>query len=269
MMQRRGPLARLVVASLALAFSSSQLLCFGACKPGICATGTGELTGGASAASAEGRALQGRQPRDWLKWRTWRQAVPADSTSVKQALHVGRYITMWKARWIGPENLDRAGLRVTGMDTYALVAAVLLQVLMGLYGSVPEPDELDERLKYPQLHRFMYEAQMIFASISVICSTYTMVMFLLCKIYSVMALGMWKDVSYDLFQQATGRFRLRAFWSLIIAMHSFLVSFAMNLFTRIKGNRGLFLFMITMLGLIPVVCDWTVIYRVAEQYVYA
>ncbi|CAK9107943.1 unnamed protein product [Durusdinium trenchii] len=174
-----------------------------------------------------------------------------------------------EVHWIGPENLDRAGLRVTGMDTYAIVASVLLQVITGFHSSVEEPDETDERLKYPNLHRLMYEGQMIFASISVVCSTYTMVMFLLCKIYSVMALGLYKDVSYDLFQAATGRFRLRAFWSLIIAMHSFLVAFAMNLFTRIKGNRGLMFFFVGMLGIIPVVYDWQIIYQIAEKYVYA
>ncbi|CAE7873650.1 KLHL4, partial [Symbiodinium necroappetens] len=175
---------------------------------------------------------------------------------------------MWKEKWVGPANLDRASLRITGMDTYALVAAVLLQVITGLYGSVPEPDESNERIKYPALQRFMYESQMFLSSVSVVCSTYTMVMFLLCKIYTVMALGMYKDVSYDLFQQNTARFRLRAFWSLIIAMHSFLVSFAMNLFTRVKGKRGLFLCVVTMMGIAPVVYDWKIIYEVAERYVY-
>lgn len=31
------------------------------------------------------------------------------------------------------------------MDTYAIVASVLLQVITGFYGSVPEPDDTDER----------------------------------------------------------------------------------------------------------------------------
>eukprot|EP00438_Fugacium_kawagutii_P017568 Skav228556 [mRNA] locus=scaffold1887:658936:660975:- [translate_table: standard] len=112
----------------------------------------------------------------------------------------------------------------------------------------------------------MYEGQMIFASVSVVCSTYTMarkltlakVMFLLCKIYSVMALGILptcQDVSYDLFQAATGRFRLRAFWSLIIAMQrgSETGGFCLNFYWRIKGNRGLCFFFVGMMGIIPVV----------------
>lgn len=254
-MARKGPLARLVVASLALAFSSSRLLCFHACRtPSTCST---ELTGGHRAVEPIPKSPK-----------AWRKALPHDAVPVRQFLHLHRYLQIWRVHWIGPENLDRAGLRVTGMDTYAIVASVLLQVITGFYGSVPEPDDTDERLKYPNLHRLMYEGQMIFASVSVVCSTYTMVMFLLCKIYSVMALGMYKDVSYDLFQAATGRFRLRAFWSLIIAMHSFLVSFAMNLFTRIKGNRGLCFFFVGMMGIIPVVYDWQIIYQIAEKYVY-
>ncbi|CAK8993216.1 unnamed protein product [Durusdinium trenchii] len=258
MARKGGPLSRLVVASLALAFSSSKLLCFYAgspsCTPSTCST---ELTGRP--------AVDGipKSPK------AWRKALPHDAVPVRQALHLHRYLQLWRIHWIGPENLDRAGLRVTGMDTYAIVASVLLQVITGFYGSVPEPDDTDERLKYPNLHRLMYEGQMIFAGISVVCSTYTMVMFLLCKSYSVMALGMYKDVSYDLFQAASGRFRLRAFWSLIIAMHSFLISFAMNLFTRIKGNRGLAFFFVGMLGIIPVVFDWQIIYQIAKKYVYA
>jgi len=200
--------------------------------------------------------------------RVARDGLNAQWTPLRQILHVGRYLTMWKEKWVGPANLDRASLRITGMDTYALVAAVLLQVITGLYGSVPEPEEEDPRIKYPMAQRVMYEAQMFLSGVSVVCSTYTMVMFLLCKIYTVMALGMYKDVSYDLFQQATARFRLRAFWSLIIAMHSFLVSFAMNLFTRIKGKRGIFFCVLTMAGIIPVIYDWKIIYQVAEKYVY-
>eukprot|EP00913_Durusdinium_trenchii_P017495 g16440.t1 len=251
-MARKGPLSRLVVASLALAFSSSKLLCFHACRtPSTCST---ELTG---------RPAEVAIPKSP---KAWRRALPHDAVPVRQFLHLHRYLQLWRVHWIGPENLDRAGLRVTGMDTYAIVASVLLQVITGFHSSVEEPDETDERLKYPNLHRLMYEGQMIFASISVVCSTYTMVMFLLCKIYSVMALGLYKDVSYDLFQAATGRFRLRAFWSLIIAMHSFLVAFAMNLFTRIKGNRGLMFFFVGMLGIIPVVYDWQIIYQIAEKY---
>jgi len=190
------------------------------------------------------------------------------STLVRQLLHVGRYPVMWKERWIGPANLDRAMLKITGMDTYALVAAVLLQVIIGLYTSVPEPSADDPHIKYPRLQRIVFETQMALLMIAVMCSTYTMVTFLLCKIYTVLALGMYYDVSYDLFFQGTRRLRVSAFWSLIWSMNTFLLAFALNLYTRIKGNRGLLLAFAGMLALLPVARDWMEILSMANQYVY-
>jgi hypothetical protein len=175
---------------------------------------------------------------------------------------------MWKERWIGPANLDRAMLKITGMDTYALVAAVLLQVIIGLYTSVPEPSADDPHIKYPRLQRIVFEAQMALLMIAVMCSTYTMVTFLLCKIYTVLALGMYRDVSYDLFFQGTKRLRVTAFWSLIWSMNTFLLAFSLNLYTRIKGNRGLLLAFVGILALLPVAHDWMDILSMASKYVY-
>lgn len=113
-------------------------------------------------------------------------------------------------------------------------------------------------------------------------------------------------MSYDLFQAATGRrapgfqqgpfarFRLRAFWALIIAMHSFLVSFAMNLFTPralkalLVATRGASRAtgacassssaswascrwstpLSGRQGLSETAEDWQIIYQIAEKYVY-
>mmetsp|Transcript_51333 Transcript_51333/g.101953 ORF Transcript_51333/g.101953 Transcript_51333/m.101953 type:complete len:258 (+) Transcript_51333:57-830(+) len=190
------------------------------------------------------------------------------STLVRQLMHCRRYLVMWQERWIGPANLDRANLKITGMDTYALVAAVLLQVIIGLYASVPEPAADDPHIKYPRLQRLVFEMQMALLLIAVMCSTYTMVTYLLCKIYTVMALGMYRDVSYDLFFLGTKRLRLAAFWSLIWSMNTFLLAFALNLYTRIKGNRGLLLAFFGILALLPIVRDWMAILGMADRFLY-
>jgi len=195
-------------------------------------------------------------------------ARPSVSTGtlVRQLLHCGRYPVMWKERWIGPANIDRAMLKITGMDTYALVAAVLLQVIIGLYTSVPEPSPDDPHIKYPRLQRIVFELQMTLLMVAVMCSTYTMVTFLLCKIYTVLSLGMYRDVAYDLFFQGTKRLRLSAFWSLIWSMNTFLLAFALNLYTRVKGNRGLLLASAGILVLLPIVKDWMSILQLAEKF---
>lgn len=195
-------------------------------------------------------------------------ARPAVSTGtlLRQILHCGRYPAMWKERWIGPANLDRANLKITGMDTYALVAAVLLQVIIGLYTSVPEPSADDPHIKYPRLQRIVFELQMALLLVAVMCSTYTMVTFLLCKIYTVLSLGMYRDVAYDLFFQGTRRLRVTSFWSLIWSMNAFLLAFALNLYTRIKGNRGLLLAFAGILVLLPIVRDWMAILQLADKF---
>mmetsp|Transcript_51577 Transcript_51577/g.99689 ORF Transcript_51577/g.99689 Transcript_51577/m.99689 type:complete len:262 (+) Transcript_51577:41-826(+) len=197
-------------------------------------------------------------------------ARPAVSTSTmfRQLFHCGRYVVMWKEKWIGPANLDRAALKITGMDTYAVVAAVLLQVILGLYTSVPEPSPDDPKIRYPRLQRIVFEVQMVLLMGAVLCSTYTMVTFLLVKIYTVTSLGLYRDVSYDLFFQGTQRLRLTAFWSLIGSMYSFLIAFALNLYTRIKGNRGLLLAFFGILALLPIVRDWMAILGMADRFLY-
>eukprot|EP00441_Pelagodinium_beii_P047865 CAMPEP_0197625046 /NCGR_PEP_ID=MMETSP1338-20131121/4512_1 /TAXON_ID=43686 ORGANISM="Pelagodinium beii, Strain RCC1491" /NCGR_SAMPLE_ID=MMETSP1338 /ASSEMBLY_ACC=CAM_ASM_000754 /LENGTH=248 /DNA_ID=CAMNT_0043195347 /DNA_START=39 /DNA_END=782 /DNA_ORIENTATION=+ len=182
-----------------------------------------------------------------------------DVTAIRQILHFPvKYPVMWQERWLGPANLDRANLRITGMDTYALISAVLLQVIIGLYGTVEEPPEEDDQgtYKYPRLQKYLFEIQVLALMIAVVCSTYTMVMFLLCKIYTVMALAMYKDVAYDLFQKATATHRVHAFWSLIMAMNAFLVAFALNICRRIKGNRGIVFMIITLIFIIPSLKEW-------------
>lgn len=197
-------------------------------------------------------------------------ARPAASASVwlRQVLHCGRYPMMWKDRWIGPANLDRANLKITGMDTYALVAAVLLQVIIGLYASVTEPSPDDPKIKYPRLQRYVFQMQMVLLMIAVMCSTYTMVSFLLCKIYTVMSLGMYQDVAYELFFKGTQKIRRSAFWSLIWSLNTFLFAFALNLYTRIKGNRGLFLMAVGILTVIKVVSDVLGVLALADKFVY-
>jgi len=191
------------------------------------------------------------------------------STAVKQTLHVGRFPRMWKEKWVGPANLERANLRITAIDTYALVAAILLQVILGLYTASPEPAKDDPRIKYPRLQRVNFELQMLCLMVSVLCSTYTMVTFLLCKIYTVTALSVYKDVAFDLFTRATGPLRIKAFWSLIYSLVLFLAAFCLSLYTRVKGNRGLILCVVAGVVLVPLIQDWRLIFQLASKHIYS
>lgn len=187
---------------------------------------------------------------------------------IKRFLHIGRFPRMWKEEWVGPANLDRASLRIDGMETYAVVAAVLLQVILGLYGSIAEPEADDPRIKFPVLQRIVFETQMVLLMIAVLCSTYTMVIYLLIKIYAVTALGFYKDVAYKAFTVAMGRHRSHAFWALIAAIITFLLAFALNLYSKVKGIRGLALSLLAMCLLSLVLVEGAGVLLSADMYIF-
>jgi hypothetical protein len=187
---------------------------------------------------------------------------------IKRFLHIGRFPRMWKEEWVGPANLDRASLRIDGMETYAIVAAVLLQVILGLYGAISEPDLDDPRIKFPVLQRIVFEAQMVLLMIAVLCSTYTMVVYLLIKIYAVTALGVYKDVAYRAFTVATGRHRSHAFWALIAAIITFLLAFALNLYSKVKGKRGLVLSIVATCLVYMVLMEGAGVLLSADKYIF-
>lgn len=188
--------------------------------------------------------------------------------NIKRFLHIGRFPRMWKDEWVGPADLGRASLRIDGMETYAIVAAVLLQVILGLYGSIAEPLADDPRIQYPVLQRVVFESQMVLLMIAVLCSTYTMIIFLLVKIYSVSSLGLYKDVAYMSFTMATGRYRSHAFWALIASIITFLVAFALNLFSKVKGHRGLALSVLTLCFVFLVLMEGAGVLLSADEHIF-
>eukprot|EP00930_Biecheleria_cincta_P071574 TRINITY_DN59063_c0_g1_i1.p1 TRINITY_DN59063_c0_g1~~TRINITY_DN59063_c0_g1_i1.p1 ORF type:complete len:288 (+),score=46.44 TRINITY_DN59063_c0_g1_i1:34-864(+) len=182
---------------------------------------------------------------------------------IKRGLHIGRYPRMWWERWVGPANLDRVSLRLAGMDTYAIVASVLLQVILGLYGSIPVPDK-----DAPRKTQLMFEAQMALLTVAVLCSTFTMVIFLLNKVYCATALGMWKDVSYETFLNKTGKIRADAFWSLILALSCFMGAFAINVLNAINNRRGIIIGVMTVLGAGYMLRELSSMMEMAKLYVF-
>eukprot|EP00929_Paragymnodinium_shiwhaense_P020543 TRINITY_DN13661_c0_g1_i1.p2 TRINITY_DN13661_c0_g1~~TRINITY_DN13661_c0_g1_i1.p2 ORF type:complete len:271 (-),score=75.80 TRINITY_DN13661_c0_g1_i1:176-988(-) len=156
-------------------------------------------------------------------------SVDATRASIQ---HVMRFPGRMMERWMGPVNFDRASLRIDAMDGYALVASIVIQIVVGLYGATEEPEEKSG----PQ--RWMFEVQIWLLLIATMTSCFTMMVFLLGKIYSTTALGMWKDVAFFNFQHATAHHRNQAFWSLLISCLAFTGSFSLNLYTRLKGKRG-------------------------------
>lgn len=179
--------------------------------------------------------------------------------------HVLRRIGRWQERWIGPANFDRQGLRISAQDSYALVAVVLVQVVIGLYGVVEVvKDEDDPSI----LNKRLWEVQMYLLMAACLTSTFTMVMFLLSKVYCVTALAFWKDVSYNTFHTATMMYRNQAFWSMMVSTACFLLCFCLNLQQRMKGPRGYLLTLLAIAIELFFLYQFSIVVDAAESYVF-
>lgn len=163
--------------------------------------------------------------------------------------------------WIGPVNLSRQGLRISGMENYAVIASVMLQILVGFYCGVGQPDE-----KSSQTDKYIFEGQMILLMIAIMCSTFTMVMFLLAKICNVTALGLYKDVDYATFLQETTHHRAEAFWSMFIGITCFVFAFSLDLLRRVDGQRGLILKATSLMGGLVMLWMWADVMYLADKY---
>lgn len=177
--------------------------------------------------------------------------------------HVNRRLGRFEERWLGPVNFDRAGLRMSGMDTYAIIASVLLQVLIGLYGCINTVED-----DAPVIEKRLFDAQMGLLMIATLCSAFTMVMFLLNKVYAVTALAFWKDVAYNSFVNATMKHRFQGFWSLIVATTCFMLSFSLNLTQMLPGKKGKIVSALSIVVTLVMISDWTNMMMVASKFIF-
>eukprot|EP00929_Paragymnodinium_shiwhaense_P014105 TRINITY_DN121994_c0_g1_i1.p1 TRINITY_DN121994_c0_g1~~TRINITY_DN121994_c0_g1_i1.p1 ORF type:complete len:295 (-),score=55.60 TRINITY_DN121994_c0_g1_i1:146-1030(-) len=179
--------------------------------------------------------------------------------------HIMRRLGRLEERWLGPINFDRANLRISGMDTYSVVASVLILTLTSLYGATSLPAKEEEAT--PAQKR-LYEIQMVCLMVAMLCSTYCMITFLLNKVYSCTALGLWKDVAYNSFMRDMVQVRLRGFWSMMIALVALMTSFSLNLIDKVGGKRGWAVGGASILMGIWMCVQWADVYNAASHYIY-
>jgi len=226
--------------------------------------------------------------KDNEKWR-----CSEDSEGIRHALHIGLRIQKAWDHWIGPVDLDRQDLRLSGFENYAIISAVMLQILVGFYAGVAHPkDHSGEATPAaaaapasavasaakPEaaptapskdvVDKLVFEIQMFLLLIAVLCSTFTMVMFLLAKICNVTALGLYKDVNYATFLHSSRSHRVLAFWSLFIALGTFLLAFALDLFRRVAGPRGVAVKVIAIVGGLYMLWEWADIMWLADKHIF-
>jgi len=145
-----------------------------------------------------------------------------------------------------PFVMDRAALRLDGLSAYAIVASILLNAALIVYGTILK-EVKDTKYIYPNDVSAIKTTQIeniitIVASFSnVICilsAVYTTLVFSLIALYSKTALGLGLDSQFVAFFSATSFLRDSGFRAFISALVSFQISFisAVFLSTSKLGN---------------------------------
>lgn len=179
--------------------------------------------------------------------------------------HIMRRIGRLEERWLGPINFDRANLRISGMDTYSVVASVLMLTLLGLYGATKVNPSYEQSTGGQKI---VFEIQVVLLMIATLASTFCMVTFLLNKVYTCTALGLWKDVAYNAYMRDMVSARLRGFWAMFIGVVALLLSFSLSLINRFKGKRGYYLAGVSALFTLWMCGEFADVYNAAGHYIY-
>jgi hypothetical protein len=129
-------------------------------------------------------------------------------------------------------DLARTSIRLDSINSYAIITALLLNATLRLYSMTPKQMDSNH-------HNLENIARLLFvlsAGLSMICGTYTTVVFSLLGLYSKTALGMGQDQAFLQFFAATDQIRKRGFDSFLLALLSFEVCFVASLFLNYDGK---------------------------------
>jgi hypothetical protein len=122
-------------------------------------------------------------------------------------------------------DLARTSIRLESLNSYAIIAALLLNATLKLYTMTPKQTDSSH-------HKLENIARLIFvlsAGLSMICGAYTTVVFSLLGLYSKTALGLGRDQVFLQFFAATAQVRQQGFNSFLTALLSFEVCFVASL----------------------------------------
>jgi hypothetical protein len=128
-------------------------------------------------------------------------------------------------------DLGRTQIRLQSISSYGVIAALVLNAALALYSSTPK-----RIVKGQNIENSANIVFLLSVGLSVICGTYTTVVFSLLGLYSKSALGLGKDAAFLEFFEATTHIRQRAFNSFLIALLSFEMCFISSLFLNNDGN---------------------------------
>ena len=160
-------------------------------------------------------------------------------------------------------DLGRTQIRLQSISSYGVITALLLNAALRLYSSTPK--RLEKGQKMENYAKIVF---VISVGLSIICGTYTTVVFSLLSLYSKSALGLGKDAAFLEFFAATARIRQRAFNSFLISLLSFEVCFISSLFLNYDGKVRWWAVGVASVGAITSFLHWQNIMSIAGNLLF-
>mmetsp|Transcript_20965 Transcript_20965/g.31971 ORF Transcript_20965/g.31971 Transcript_20965/m.31971 type:complete len:252 (-) Transcript_20965:281-1036(-) len=133
----------------------------------------------------------------------------------------------------GALDMSTEGFRMEAIGGYAVIASLTLGVCFDLLTSTNLQSKTS---KIDNIVGLIFTG---LVATSIVCGAFTSVLFTLLTLYSNTALGFGGaegSAKYLAFMKATAKFRLQGFYTFLVAIYSFLLSFACSLFLRLEDR---------------------------------
>jgi hypothetical protein len=159
-------------------------------------------------------------------------------------------------------DLERVSLRLDGLDTYAVIASIVLGAVMDVYGSCETKNLSSRKEKVAQyIHAVSVTA-------SVACGIYVIMVFSLFNLYAKTALGTGADDVYLQLLRETTKMRRIGFEAFVMSLVTFEIALVANFFLNFKGKARWIFSGLCALGTLFCFREWHFVMNCASKYIF-
>jgi len=134
-------------------------------------------------------------------------------------------------------DLTRSRINIESVQGYVVIAALFMNAALRLFSAVPKKIHPNpEKDKNIQINNIATYSFIVSISVSVLTGIFTSTIFSLLSLYSKTALARGLDSAFLTFLQRTHGMRTASFYSMILQLVSFSISFVFSLFLNMTGK---------------------------------
>mmetsp|Transcript_44973 Transcript_44973/g.88016 ORF Transcript_44973/g.88016 Transcript_44973/m.88016 type:complete len:234 (-) Transcript_44973:122-823(-) len=159
-------------------------------------------------------------------------SISLSALPVPVVLQLKRSTAAASANVLTAFNMANESNKLAAIAGYSVVATLTLNSCLRLFTSTQLQSKSS---KQKNIAGFLF---CCFCSAAIVCGAFTSICFTLLTLYSKTALGMGVpgQAKYTAFSEATKEFRVQGFQAFIISISSFLASFILSLYIKLKGK---------------------------------